>query len=282
MIVGVIGIGVVGGAIKKSFELHAPSVDLRCYDKTGEYSGEENRLRILDAEVIFVCVPTPTQHGGQNLEALCNVIEMLNTAKYQGVICIKCTVLPGMCEYIASTYPLRIVHNPEFLTAAKPYEDFMNQKSIIMSGKLQDTNEVQRIYDHLFGSHALYDFYQTYADYKVTELAKYYSNCFLAVKVTFANEMYDLCNMIGANYDDVRTAAISQGLIGANHTKVPGTDGKTGYGLGCLPKETQALSTFCSMIGLQQEVLNAAMLGNTKRRSFDSHCREINEKEIVI
>jgi UDPglucose 6-dehydrogenase len=172
---------------------------------------------------------------------------------------------------VASFYNLRIVHNPEFLTAAKPFEDFMNQKEVILSGNLADTAVVRETYKKLFPEIPVVE----YTDYKVTEMAKYFSNCFLAVKVTFANEMYELCTEMKCSYNQVREAALGQGLIGANHTKVPGPDGKVGYGGGCLVKESIALSSFFKEHNLACEVLNAAIAGNKSRREFDSACREV-------
>lgn len=281
MSIGVIGLGVVGRAVYKAFKDNT-QLDVCGYDKVGEFSSQECFANTMKAEVVFVCVPTPTINGSQDLTALKEVITELRLINYKGVVCIKCTVLPGTCQELQELSGLNIVHNPEFLTAAKPYKDFMNQKSILLSGKQDDVTRLVGVYVALFG-HKI-EFLAS-EDYRTTELAKYYSNCFLAAKVTFANEMYDICEKLGADYEAVRQMAVSQGLIGVNHTRVPGPDGKFGYGLGCLPKETLALQAFCKELNLKQEVLNAAIEGNTRRRTFDSHCREVIDgcvKEIVI
>ena len=234
---------------------------------------------IEEADVIFVCAPSPTIDGKQDPSAVVNVFHELALKDYKGVVCLKSTVLPGTCNKLAGFYDLRVVHNPEFLTAAKPFEDFMNQKSIIISGPdIKAINDVREVYKKLLPNCPVLAYY----DYKTTELAKYYSNCFLAAKVTFANEMYELCQKVNCDYDNVREATISQGLVAPNHTRVPGPDGKIGYGLGCLPKETEALINFCNDNNLKAEVLKATVLGNNRRRKFDKNCVEIGTDKIVI
>lgn len=275
--IGVIGVGVVGTAVLKAFSNVEETIG---YDVRGEYSDEKNLENIVaNARIAFICVPSPTIDGKQDLSALHGALRELDKRHYSGVVCIKCTVLPGTCDALVQQYLLKIVHNPEFLTAAKPYEDFMAQKEVLLSGKNADCMEVIHLY------RALLSFttpLRMFENYRITELAKYYSNCFLAIKVTFANEMYELCQATGTEYNAVRDSAVAQGLIGMNHTNVPGPDGKFGYALGCLPKETLALESFCIENGLSHDVLSAAIVGNRRRRQFDNKCTEINEKPIVI
>lgn len=276
MIIGIIGIGVVGKAVKRAIE---NKFEVICYDIAGEFAKEENLQRIVDeTEIIFVCAPSPTIDGKQDPSAIVNIFTELTTRAYKGIVCLKSTVLPGTTDKLANFYNLRVVHNPEFLTAAKSYEDFMNQKAVILSGFKFDTIMMTDFYNQLLPGVKIL----TYPDFKTTEMAKYFSNTFLAVKVTFVNEIYELCQTVKCDYDKVREATLSQGLVAPNHTLVPGPDGKFGYGLGCLPKETTALIAFCNELNLKQEVLNAANEGNKRRRYFDNKCIEVGKKELVI
>lgn len=263
--IGVIGLGVVGKAVFCAFGNTFPTVG---YDKFGEFSDDASFEKLLKCEVIFVCVPTPTVDGVQDRSALDEVMEKLIENNYQGVVCVKCTVVPGTMDKYGG---LKLTHNPEFLTAAKPYEDFMAQKAVIVSGASVDTQVVASVYNALLPDSVVHE----YEDFYVTELAKYYSNCFLAVKVTFANEMYDLCKKLDVDYDAVREATLTQGLVAPNHTKVPGPDGKTGFGLGCFPKDTLALLSYNRDLGLMPYVLAAAIEANKQRRTFDNVCREV-------
>lgn len=263
--IGVIGLGVVGNAVFSAFGTKFNTVG---YDKFGKYSDDEYFENLLKTDVLFVCVPTPTIDGVQDQTALDEVMEKLKQRAYAGIVCVKCTVKPGTIKKYSG---LKVTHNPEFLTAAKPYEDFMAQKAVILSGEPAHTLIVAGAYRELLPSVPIH----MYDDFYVTEIAKYYSNCFLAVKVTFANEIYDLCQKLGCDYVAVRDATLTQGLVAPNHTSVPGPDGKTGFGLGCFPKDTLALLSFCQELGLKQEVLQAAIEANKRRRTFDATCKEV-------
>lgn len=271
MDVGVIGsAGVVGGAIARAFSTIKGRVWE--YDKVSPNSDSWCSI-VQNTDVAFVAVPTPTVEGEQDLSALCDVLSKLDRDSYNGVICIKCTVLPGTTVALSERFEkLRLTHNPEFLTAARPYEDFMNQKAILLGGTILDCAVVEMHYRRLFPKVPIF----CYDVPTVTELAKYYHNCFLATKVTVANEFYDLCQHLQISYDAVRAATLTQGGLGEGHSRVPGPDGKTGYGLGCFPKDMLALISFCKAHGIPNEVLSAAHQGNTRRRKFDKACREMS------
>jgi nucleotide sugar dehydrogenase len=241
------------------------------YDKKNE--SDESWRNVLKTEMIFVAVPTPTIDGEQNISALHEVLSKLARDAYKGVICIKCTILPGTTLRLAERFNLRLVHNPEFLTAAKPFEDFMTQKAILLGGHLKDCAVVGDFYHRLLPSTPVL----SYGDPTITEVAKYYHNCFLAVKVTLANEFFDICQFLGIHYWEVREATLTQGGVGSGHSKVPGPDGKTGYGLGCFPKDMLALIAFCKSTGILTEVLPAAHEGNSRRRKFDESCQEVSD-----
>jgi UDPglucose 6-dehydrogenase len=277
MKVGIIGVGVVGGATAQAFE--TCGFDVRRYDIIS-YNTVEHWQGVLDTDMVFVCVPTLTINGIQDKTPIEDVSRRLSESVYKGVVCVKCTVLPGTCEDLRSRHGLRVVHNPEFLTAAKPFEDFMSQAAIIMSGSEDSTSVVEAAYKALLpGVPTLKS-----QRFEVTEIAKYMRNCYLAIKVTYANEISELCNSVGVCYDDVKGMMLSQGKIETGHWNVPGPDGKTGYGLGCLPKDTRALSSYLKERGLHGDILDASITGNTFRRKFDDRCREVevdNGREIL-
>jgi UDPglucose 6-dehydrogenase len=278
MKIGIIGVGVVGGATAEAFE--SCGMDVRKYDIVS-FGTEEHWARVLEADLVFVCVPTLTINDAQDKTPIESVSRKLSESGYKGVVCVKCTVLPGTCEDLRARFGLKIVHNPEFLTAAKPFEDFMNQKAIIMAGAVEDMALAELAYGILLPGVPVIK----HERFEVTEIAKYMRNCYLAIKVTYANEIYELCQSVGVPYGDVKDMMLSQGKIEHGHWNVPGPDGKVGYGLGCLPKDTRALSTYLKDHGLHGDILEASIVGNTHRRQFDNRCREVEGdtvKEIII
>jgi UDPglucose 6-dehydrogenase len=251
--VGVIGCGVVGSAVAACFGKKFPIVQ---YDK---FKNIGSMAEIIGyADMTFVCVPTPTTDDWkQNLEPLTDVLMRLQTLKFKGPVVVKCTVVPGTMDRMQKNFPdLRLVHNPEFLTEAKARTDFEKQTMVLLSGKAGDVQEVLDAYRRALNGTAS----AWFSDFKTTELAKYIHNCLLATKVAFLNEMYDYADAIGTKYDDAVKAAISQGVIGESHTRVPGPDGKRGFGGMCFPKDTKAL--WNSKGGSLLSILGAAIESN--------------------
>jgi UDPglucose 6-dehydrogenase len=105
-----------------------------------------------------------------------------------------------------------------------------------------------------------------YINPTMTELIKYTHNCFLATKVELFNEIYDVCQKVGVSYPNMMQGVHAIGKVGENHTRVPGPDGKRGYGGVCFPKDMKAFIGFARQIGLILPVLEAGMYGNTPRR----------------
>lgn len=269
MRIGVIGIGMVGTAVYKAF---SSKIDTIGFDIKGEFCLPENLHTIQNCtDLCFICVPTPTINFMQDLSALENVL--MSLVGYHGVVVIKCTVLPGTCEKLSKRYNLKIVHNPEFLTERNAYLDFMNQKAVICSGKEDHLSLVKLAYQIALPE-ATFIGYEKFA---VTELAKYMRNVYLAMKVTFCNEIDQLCNQLNIEYDFVRGAFLSQGGIEEGHTLVPGPDGKLGYGGACFPKDVRALAAYCYQQGTVSDVIKAIDVSNNHIRPHDNFCKELKK-----
>lgn len=257
MNIGIIGVGVVGSAIKKYYT--EKGYDVLAYDRDPTRSTHDF-IELQHCALIFVSVPTLTlDNGNQDLMPLLTVIQNLNTMRYKGVIVHKCTVVPGTTRYFQKEYPkLRIVHCPEFLTEANAYFDYKNANSVLLSGKDADCKLVATVVGdkvvHLF------------SEYESTEIAKYLHNCFLATKVSFMNEMFDVCRHFGVEYKEVVDAVMWLGGIGDSHLKVPGPDGKRGWGGMCFPKDTRAFINTMSLKGVWLETLAGAIKTNKKVR----------------
>jgi UDPglucose 6-dehydrogenase len=244
--IGIIGIGMVGTAILET--LKKSNISPLIYDK---YKKIGSFKEVVNTDLIFVCVPTPTQNKVQDISFLKDVISGLDDNYYNGVIVVKSTVLPGTMDNLKKLYPkLKLAHNPEFLTERNAYEDFINQKNILISCNVEDLNLIKKVYGYMTSSEVIH-----YEDYRITETAKYVHNCFLATKISFMNQIYDYCQKENIDYSKVTEAAISQGKIGSTHTLVPGPDGDRGFGGSCFPKDTEALIGFIEEFSILKEVI---------------------------
>lgn len=260
MKLGLIGVGAVGSAVKKALE---PHFEVAAYDKfKPEYQDFDG---VLKSDVVFVAVPTLTLPDyKQDLEPVMDVFRKLALAMYEGVIVLKCTVLPGTTNKLKEMCPqLKIVHYPEFLTEKDAYLDFISQKSVILGGDKVHIEVLLPIFRKVLNSVVAYFFYQ---DPTTTEMIKYTHNTFLSAKVEFFNEIYDVCQKLGVKYDDIMAGVHSAGKVGKNHTAVPGPDGKRGFGGMCFPKDTKAFLAFTRTLGIIAPVLDATVYGNMPRR----------------
>ena len=122
------------------------------------------------------------------------------------------------------------------LTEVNFLEDFKNQSRIILGGIRRGTTKLRQVYSKVF-PHAT--IVKTNAKY--AETVKYFVNCFLATKVSFANEMKIICDKISIDYDKVVEYAIYDERLGKSHWAVPGPDGDYGFGGHCLPKDISAI-----------------------------------------
>ena len=138
------------------------------------------------------------------------------------------------------------------LTEVNFLEDFKNQSRIILGGIRRGTTKLRQVYSKVF-PHAT--IVKTNAKY--AETVKYFVNCFLATKVSFANEMKIICDKISIDYDKVVEYAIYDERLGKSHWAVPGPDGDYGFGGHCLPKDLNALISVAYHLKLEPTILNA-------------------------
>lgn len=258
--IGVWGLGVVGGAIAKAFSL-CGKMQNQVYTYDIKDAGG-NRSSMLDCDIIFMCLPTPTVNGKQDISIVENECKWLSFSNYAGELVIKSTVLPGTCSRLAETYKLKIVHNPEFLTAKNAFDDFVSQPNIMLG---YTANNSDRVYDFY---HSL-NFIKTVLIYasEHTEMAKYAHNLYLATKLTFFNEMHEVCSRLDIDYNTVIDALINcTDATQENHTQVPGPDGKFGWGGMCFPKDCEALLSLAKTNGAAMEVLVSVIDANRRHR----------------
>lgn len=185
------------------------------------------------------------------------------SASQKRIVVIKSTVPPGTTEYFNSVFSdsLKLVFNPEFLTEANPVEDFKNQDRIFVGGPVDAATIVLEVYRQAYP-----DVHQQCSSSTAAELVKYVGNCFLATKVSFANEIYQICQKLNVDYNDVMSMATKDKRLGESHWKVPGHDGHFGFGLTCFPKDINALISLAKTLEVEPTILEAAWKKNLEVR----------------
>ena len=244
--VGIIGLGVVGSAVRGYFEAqgHRP----RLYDP---YLALGSMQEINEALVVFVCVPTPyRERSGFDPSAIEEAIALLKPEK---TVVIKSTVLPGTTDALQRRHPHhRVLFNPEFLREATAHEDFLSPDRQIVGC----TDLSRPVAGEVMSLLPRAPFMRIVAAAEA-EMAKYVANAFLAIKVSFANEIYDLCTVLGINYEAVRPLVAADARIGPSHLDVF-YDGYRGYDGKCLPKDIRSLMELAETAGVSLRLLRAA------------------------
>ena len=260
--IGIIGQGFVGTAVREGLMKH---YDIETYDKYDDTNSSCSSLQQLVSlsNVIFVCLPTPMLKSGEcDTSIVEETIANIDSLGKDNIIIIKSTVPPGTTERLDNMCKTsHVVFNPEFLTEANFIDDFKNQKRIIVGGERPASTIVKNVFRKVFPQTPIIKTSAT-----VAECIKYFTNTFLATKVSFANEFKQICNQIGVDYDKVLEYALYDDRIGKTHLSVPGPDGRHGYGGSCFPKDVNALIHFSKFIELNPTVLEAVWQKNLEVR----------------
>jgi UDPglucose 6-dehydrogenase len=154
------------------------------------------------------------------------------------------------------------VYNPEFLTERNAVKDYENQSRIILGGNTSATTLLKSIFNKVFPDAKIVKTDSTHA-----EMVKYLTNTFLSVKVSFANEIYQLCKVMDIDYDKVIEYAVYDERLGNSHWSVPGPDGDYGFGGHCFPKDLSALLHITHNNETISNVLRGALTTNNEVRN---------------
>jgi UDPglucose 6-dehydrogenase len=245
-VIGFMGMGVVGDATHHYFERNSHA--LRVYDP---YKGLGSVKSINEADVVFVCVPTPyLPNKGFDDSSLEAAISTLEGSK---VVIIKSTVIPGTTEAYQVRYSQHcFLFNPEFLREAHARVDFARPDRQIVGYTARSRHLAEAVMAMLPAAP-----YKAIMSAREAEMTKYMTNTFLALKVTFANEIYDLCAALDVDYQPVREAVAADLRIGGSHFDVM-DGGYRGYGGKCLPKDTKALLDLADRMQVPLRLLRTA------------------------
>jgi UDPglucose 6-dehydrogenase len=250
MKVAIVGLGYVGTAMNKLFEQAV------VYD---EPKGVGSRGEVNACEAAFVCVPTPMGEDGACVTAIVeDVLGWLET----DVIILRSTVPVGFTKRMCAKTGKSIVFQPEYCgeTADHPYVDLSRRAWITLGGEREAVEKAVQVYQQVYSSEVRIKV----VDSRTAELAKYMENCFLAAKVTFCNEFYDIAQKAGVDYTELRETWLMDERMGRSHTFV--YPEKRGYDGKCLPKDVAALINQADELGADATFMKAVQEKNEQYR----------------
>lgn len=244
-------------------------------------------MAVKHAEIIFLCLPTPPGADGQAdlsfvLDVAGQIGPMLDSYK---VIVNKSTVPVGTAdlvrERIASVTSIGfdVVSNPEFLREGAAIDDFLKPERVVIGTTSPRAIErMQLLYEPFVRSGNPIIF----MDERSSELTKYAANAFLATKISFMNEIANLCERVGANVDNVRRGIGTDSRIGKRFLFAG-----IGYGGSCFPKDVQALGYTADQYDYDFKILDAVMAVNEDQRlsmipKIESHFGDLKGKRITV
>jgi len=241
MKIGVIGCGVVGGALISYLENticlkgNGHAAELVLNDPTkGFYDTMDG------CKAVFVCVSAPTalnltkNEYYLNTDSVMSAMGKISESKGKPIVFIRTTVTPDLCDDLNRTYNLNIVALPEFLTERTAHYD-MHYLNLISGAK--GNPEAIKMLKEIFPNKEIIHVTNKEAFY-----GKHVHNAFAAVKINFFNQVNRYCKDNNISYESVKNVFLSTGHIKNQHVFVPGPDGKKGYGGKCLPKDIKIFS----------------------------------------
>ena len=261
----VVGCGFVGNSVRAGFEyLFRDKVDFREYDK---YKDTEDLESVVNnSGILFIALPTPMkQDGSCDLSIIEIVIDDIDHfAEKSKAIIVKSTIPPGSTQKFQDEYRRHtFVFSPEFLTEKRSFEDFLEQDRIIL-GFTSNKQLFPRV-DKLFQDFAAVQKNPALivrVPSEQAELLKYATNCFLATKLSFFNEIYQICQAAKLDYTSLVETMKLDVRIGRSHMRVPGDDKQLGWSKSCFPKDINALIAFAKDIGVDPLMLESAWTKN--------------------
>lgn len=268
---GIVGFGYVGQAVDYAFTATSQLEKLIVDPK---YT--ENTLQDLidwQPQVVFICLPTPSKDDGSIDDSLVSEAVKELIAGSQAFITIKSTITPDVAAKLCSL-DSRVAVSPEFLSEGNAKSDIVNNAFLVTG--VTDPGASQYL-EQFYSFYSICNPAPTIVVSPVEAcLVKYAINTFLATKVTFMNELKNLVDAYGGSFQQVLRGMLADMRIGISHTKIPGPDGKSGFGGACLPKDLDALIKFAdNNTNVDLELLKSVKSVNNKIRSqYETDDRE--------
>ena len=237
---------------------------------------KENRLifttdidyAVKKSDICFIAVGTPQdKDGSADLQYVFDVAKQIaKSMNAYKIIVNKSTVPVGTAEKIThiisenTKYEFDVVSNPEFLKQGNAVEDFMYSDRVIIGS---DSEKVLKIMQEIYSPYLRTNNRIIFMDTKSAEMTKYASNSFLATKISFMNEMANLCEKLGADIEKVRLGMSSDPRIGSKFLF-----SGIGYGGSCFPKDVNALIRMGENNNIDMKIMNAVSITNSNQRTL--------------
>jgi UDPglucose 6-dehydrogenase len=254
MKIGIVGLGIVGSAIKYGFERLGHQIS------TNDIKDGGSLADVVDTEIVYLCLPTPQSESGHcDTSAIENVAgKLINTHNFNGIIAVKSTVSPGTTENLRKQFPGALIcHVPEFLRERAAIVDFTDNHDVCVIGT--DSNEV---FEAVKTSHGHYPKKFVRMSPTEAEVSKYFNNVYNAALITFANAFYEVCKASGADYTVVKNAMVQRDHIFDKYLDC--NENLRGFGGMCLPKDTSAMTAFAQDHNLPIDLFRAIVNDNNR------------------
>jgi len=250
----VIGKGVVGQSTMKALEIPY-FFDL----KEANINLEEGSKK----QWCFICLPTPTdEKGGQekSREAIKDYIKQIHSYGGSTIFVVRSTVLPGTCRGLAQETGAMVASNPEFLSDLTWEYDCLHPRiKVIGSDSPQAVRELKTYWQHIPSK------IDIATDSVTAEMLKYAFNTFAVTKITFANQIFDACALVGADYSVIEKALHEHPWGSKHHFKVLDKGGR-GAGGKCIPKDLKAFAKWSNLKFFQKvEEINTSYLNSSHK-----------------
>lgn len=247
MKIGILGYGMVGSVhyrlLKDTFNVVVYDPALRCYDDVSH------------VDAIIVSVSTPEMNNGSC--GISNVYDAINHAPNVPIL-IKSTISVEGWRHLRESFPDRdITFSPEYLRAQTAFDDLISMQALDISG------DNPQFWWNIFKEVLPEGVVCRVSDPEVLIVNKYFRNSFLALKVSFANQIYDYCQAIGVDYAEVANIAGDDNRIGHSHLEV--TE-ERGWGGHCFPKDTAAIVHSASYAGINLTLIRESIKYNNAIR----------------
>lgn len=250
----VVGYGTVGKAIAKHFGIKK-HFDLKDSNATLE--------EVAETRYVFICLPTDVRGGRYLLDDIKAIIRQIKEYRRQNVFIIKSTVFPGFAEHLMNSLDINsIVSCPEFLSEDTALKDIKNPDFIVVGGRQK--NYIEDVVGIHRAVNKGVDIIKT--DNTTAEMIKMSMNSFFATKVVFANQMYDYCQKVKANYETVKETMYKSRMVAKNHLDVFHKGGRGAAGK-CLKKDLEAFSEISNLpLLVQVNGINKSYLYQSRKK----------------
>lgn len=258
----IIGLGYVGNAYRSIFP------DAVLYDPYNKEIKSATKDEVNKCNLAIICVPTPTSGDGKNCDT--SIVEEIFSWLKVPLVLIKSTVKPGTTTKLQKKYPdIQICFSPEYIGEGNYFIQYWNYPDphdpkkhdfMIIGGDKEAAGKIEDIFIRKVGPHV--KFMRT--DSKTAETIKYTENMWIATKVTFVNEMYEVCKALGVDWRDVREGWLLDKRVSPMFSAV--FPDKRGFEGKCLPKDTKALIATSEESGYIPDFLKEVLKSNNRIR----------------